>query len=67
MIRDEKIRHWLQVAQIAGEVMEFCMAQVARELSAPNVEGTVLVEMPEGIVGAEIEEPPTAPIRPPLG
>jgi hypothetical protein len=51
MTRDEKIRHWLQAAQVAAEVMEFCMAQVARELG----EGTVLVEL---------DEPPTVPIRP---
>jgi hypothetical protein len=55
---EEKIRHWLQIAQVAAEVMEFCMAQVAHELKPQILDGAVV---------AEVEEPPTAPIRPPLG
>ena len=59
-VRDERIRHWLQIAQVAAEVMEFCMKQVTHELKAPEI-------IIDGAITAEVEEPPTAPIRPPLG
>ena len=51
MTRDEKIRHWLQTAQVAADLMQYCLAQVALELR----DGTVLVEL---------DEPPTVPLRP---
>jgi hypothetical protein len=54
---DDQIRHWLEAARVAAEVLEFCMAQAVKALREDPGGGAVV---------GEASEAPTAPIRPRL-